>query len=140
MTMSMAPVFSSTYSTRSQLAPPSVVLKTPRSSLGPKRCPTAAAYATSGSPGWSAILATWRVSAKPTSVHVRPPSVDLKTPHPYWELCRFCGSPVPAHTTFGFAWKTVTSPMDEHGWSSKRGVHDIPLFSVSHTPPEPRPT
>src|ERR1051325_8614115 len=48
---SIAPVESSTYSTLLQLRPPSVDRNTPRVALGPKACPIAATYTTSGLAG-----------------------------------------------------------------------------------------
>ena len=53
---SRAPVLSSTYSTLSHVLPPSVVLKTPRSSLAPHTRPKAATYTVFGSFGWTTIL------------------------------------------------------------------------------------
>ena len=75
-------------------------------------------------------------SRNPSCCHVFPPSVDLNTPSPHGELCRFCGSPVPTHTTLGFDCETVTSPMDAVVWSSKTGSKVIPRLVVFHTPPD----
>src|SRR6266404_3211880 len=89
------PVSSSTYSDLVQVAPPSVVLKTPRSGFGPHRSPRAATYAMLGSVGWTTMRPMWRVSFSPMCVHVLPASSDLYTPLPHDELCRSLGSPVP---------------------------------------------
>ena len=82
----------------------------------------------------------WRVSSSPTCVHVPPASVDLNTPTPHGELCRFAGSPVPTHTWLGLEGATLTAPTEEVGWSSNTGSHVMPSFVVFHTPPAPRPT
>src|SRR5205823_2728835 len=47
----IAPVESSTYNTLLQVLPPSVERNTPRIALGPKACPIAATYTTSGFAG-----------------------------------------------------------------------------------------
>jgi hypothetical protein len=80
------------------------------------------------------IRLTCRVSSSPMCAHVAPPSDDLYTPLPHGDDWRFCGSPVPTHTRFGLAWCRVTSPIELVGWSSKRGVQDVPWFSVFQTP------
>jgi hypothetical protein len=49
------------------------------------------------------------------AAHVLPPSVLLKTPHPYGDDWRFWGSPVPTQIRFGLDWSRVTSPMEEQG-------------------------
>ena len=77
MTRSVAPVFSSTLRTWLQDRPPSVVLKTPRSGLGPKSRPLAATQATSASSGCAMMRAMDCVSRSPMWVKVSPPSSDL---------------------------------------------------------------
>src|SRR5258708_18467025 len=52
---SIAPVFSSLYSTRSNVAPPSVERYTPRSSFGPYGWPSAATNSLAGSAGSTMI-------------------------------------------------------------------------------------
>ncbi len=61
-------------------------------------------------------------------------------PLPHEVLCRFCCSPVPAHTTSGFEGAMATSPKVLTGCSSKRGVHVVPLFVDFHSPPEAEAT
>ena len=79
---SLAPVFSSTNSTLFQLRPPSTVLKSPRSVLGPKMCPCAATSTMSGFVGWTWMREIWPACGRPTCVQVAPASVDLQTPSP----------------------------------------------------------
>src|SRR5688572_26610658 len=52
---SLAPVWLLTYRTRRQVFPPSVVLYTPRISLGPNRWPITAAHTTSGLRGCTSM-------------------------------------------------------------------------------------
>src|SRR5690242_2642263 len=98
---SLAPVFSSTYNTFFHVRPPSVVLKSPRSGLGPRMLPCAATKTTSGFAASIAIRPMWRDSARPMRVHVFPASIDLNTPSPH-RCGGFSHSPVPTHTMSGF--------------------------------------
>lgn len=77
MTRSVKPVSASMYFTLFQVLPPSIVLKIPRSSFGPNRCPSAATYTTFASFGSITIRAIVCVSFSPMLVNVVPPSVDL---------------------------------------------------------------
>ena len=70
--MSTPPVCSSRKSVRFQVLPPSVLLKTPRSSLGALMRPNAATKTMSGLVGWMRIFEMTGASAKPTCVHVFP--------------------------------------------------------------------
>src|SRR2546428_1155816 len=92
---SIAPVESSTYSTLLQLRPPSVDRNTPRVGLGPKACPIAATYTTSGLAGSTRTAAMWRVSASPRWRHVSPPSVERHMPSPSVRSSRQSASPAP---------------------------------------------
>ena len=71
---------------------------------------------------------------------MRPASVERYTPLPQGELCRFCGSPEPSQTTFGFDGATVTSPTEAVASPSKSGSKVIPAFVVFQTPPVAVPT
>ena len=66
--------------------------------------------------------------------------MDLKTPSPHGELCRFCGSPVPTHTTFGFDGARVTSPMEAVDSSVKTALQVVPWLVLFHSPPVAVPT
>ena len=71
---SPAPASSLRYSTRSQVAPPSVERYTPRSGLRPKARPSAATYTVSGSRGCTRMRLMWRVASRPRWRHDSPPS------------------------------------------------------------------
>src|ERR1041385_1467053 len=75
--MSTPPVLSSRYKTLRQVFPPSVVLKIPRSSLGPPYLPKEATNTTSGLRGSMRTLAIASEFSKPMCVQVFPASVDL---------------------------------------------------------------
>src|SRR5262245_14512563 len=77
MVMSTAPVFALRNNFRCQVLPPSVDLKTPRSSLSAPYLPKDATNTMSGFVGWIRILEIACEPAKPTCVHVLPASVDL---------------------------------------------------------------
>src|ERR1051325_11411958 len=65
ITTSVNPVFSSMNFVFVQVAPPSVVLYSPRSLFGPNRCPSAATYATFGSFGLTTMRAMVWASFRP---------------------------------------------------------------------------
>ncbi len=71
------PVRSLMKSTFFQLLPPSVVLNTPRSELGPNGWPRAATYATSALRGWIFNAPICPTSGRPAKVQLFPASVDL---------------------------------------------------------------
>src|SRR3954469_1799941 len=77
MLMSTPPVLWSLYRTLRPVLPPSVVLKIPRSSLGPPYLPKAATKTMSGFFGWMRIFAIASTFLNPMCVHVLPASVDL---------------------------------------------------------------
>src|SRR5258705_3668900 len=93
--MSEQEVSRSTYSTRFQFLPPSVVLKTPRSSLGPHSRPRTQAYTTSGFFESMTIRATLSLFSSPMRVQCSPPSIDLYMPLPTDALLLGLPSPVP---------------------------------------------
>ena len=72
--MSIAAVRSSRKSTLRQVAPPSLLLYTPRSVFGALSLPKAATNTTCGLVGWMRIFEITLDDAKPTFVHVLPPS------------------------------------------------------------------
>jgi hypothetical protein len=132
----ITPVFSSTYRTLCHVVPPSVVLNSPRSSLGPHRRPQAPTYTMLGSSAWIVIRPIWKLSRSPMFFHVFPPSVDLYTPSPHdTELRGFC-SPVPTQTMFGSLGATATSPIDTVRSCSNWCSNVTPLFTVLRSPPE----
>ncbi len=75
--MSSNPVSSSMNLTFAHVLPPSVVLYTPRSGPGPKRCPGDATYTVSGFFGSMTMRPIVCVSFSPMFVNVLPPSVVL---------------------------------------------------------------
>src|SRR4051812_30173686 len=137
---SLAPVSSSTYNTRFHVAPPSVVLYTPRSPPAPNSGPVAATSTVLSFDGSIRMRPMCFESRSPTLVNVFPPSVDLKTPSPHEVLCRLFDSPEPSQSTSGFDCDTVTSPIDISPLCSKTGVRMAPLLVVFHTPPCAVPT
>ena len=75
--MSRPPVSLLTNSVFFQVLPPSVVLKMPRSSLGPKGEPSAASHTVLVLKGWTLMPPTWPESFRPMNCQVLPASVDL---------------------------------------------------------------
>ena len=73
MAMSTHPVVSSTYSTFSQVVPPSRVRNTPRSAPGPHSGPIAATNTVAGSAGWMRISAMRSLPFSPRLTHLSPP-------------------------------------------------------------------
>src|SRR5439155_26277807 len=88
MATSTAPVLLSRNSTFRQVWPPSVLLKSPRSSLGAPYLPNAATNTMSGFEGWMRIFEIACTSLNPKWVHVMPASEDLYTPSPGMMLPR----------------------------------------------------
>src|SRR6266480_5176161 len=75
------------------------------------------------------------VSARPRKVHVRPPSVVLKTPSPWETLPRIAYSPVPTYTTSGFDSLTPIAPIVPPKYLSLAGSHVWPPSLDLKTPP-----
>src|ERR1041384_19995 len=75
------------------------------------------------------------VFSSPMRVHVRPPSVDLKMPHPGEIVLRESSSPVPAHTCIVSDGAIASSPIEPHGWLSNTGRNVVPAFVVFQIPP-----
>src|ERR1035437_7401928 len=94
---------------------------------------------TSGFDGSITMRPMRPVASSPMCVQVRPASVDLYTPLPIDIWLRIHGSPVPAHTMFGFDVATASAPTDETGWSSKIGDQWTPPSDVFQMPPEAAP-
>src|SRR6266850_452463 len=121
------------------VAPPSLVLYTPRSGFGPHKCPSAATYTTSEFFGWTTIRPMCRAASSPIFFHVFPPSSDLYTPSPHDELCRLFGSPVPTHTMDGSDGAIAMSPIVDTLSLSNTGSQVVPLLVVFQTPPDAVP-
>src|SRR5437868_3208377 len=139
MIRSVAPVFASTVSVRFHVLPPSLLMKTPRSGFGPKRCPLAATHSTSGLVGCTTTRAMDCVSRRPICVNVFPPSVDLYIPSPNEEDWRLFDSPVPTYRMSGFEGEIAMSPIECVVYVSKIGVKDVPLLVVFQMPPVAKP-
>jgi hypothetical protein len=75
------------------------------------------------------------VAARPMWRQVWPPSADLYTPAPAFELRKMFASPVPTQTMSGFDGAMVTSPIEVVTPWSKTGAHVTPSLSVFHSPP-----
>src|SRR6266513_4342248 len=75
------------------------------------------------------------VFSSPTSFQVRPPSVDLKMPHPGEIVLRASSSPVPAHTCVVSDGAIASSPIDTHFSLSKTGRNVVPALVVFQMPP-----
>src|ERR1700735_4721462 len=105
-----------------QVLPPSLVWKTPRSSLSSHRCPVAHARTSLPSAGFTRILAMCSLSFKPTLFQFSPPSVDLYTPSPTDTLFRTQDSPLPTQTIFEFDGSIVTAPIDCTSSRSNTGL------------------
>src|SRR6266403_1036834 len=82
-------------STFFHVLPPSVVLKTPRSSLSFQRWPVAQTSTVLPLLGSTEIFAMCSASFSPTLLQFSPPSVDLLTPSPTETLLRVQDSPEP---------------------------------------------
>src|SRR6266513_2870018 len=75
------------------------------------------------------------VFSSPTSFQVRPPSVDLKMPHPGEIVLRESSSPVPAHTCVVADGAIASSPIDTHFSLSNTGRNVVPALLVFQMPP-----
>src|SRR5713101_5645179 len=114
-------------STFCQVFPPSFVRYTPRSGPHPNGLPIAATYAMSEFFGWTFTWPIWPTSFSPAYCHVRPASVDLKTPRPRITFDRMASLPVPTYTTSGFDSDTSIAPIDPVGnCPSVTGDHVMP--------------
>src|SRR5688572_8601986 len=95
ITSSNAPVRSFTYSTLRHVLPPSVVLKTPRSTPSLHAGPCADNQTVFGSRGCTMTSSMRSVPARPRCDQLRPPSTVFHTPRPTPMLLRVFASPVP---------------------------------------------
>src|SRR5436305_14671950 len=68
--------------------------------------------------------------SSPASFQVRPPSVDLKMPHPGEIVLRESSSPVPAHTCVVSDGAIASSPIETHFSLSKTGRNVVPALVV----------
>src|SRR6266581_4470160 len=107
----------------------------PRSALGPNAWPCAATYTMSGLVGCTRTRAICRVSARPTDVHVLPPSVVFQTPSPCDTLPRTAYSPVPTYPTSGLDSLTPIAPIVPPKYLSVTGSQVLPPSVVLNTPP-----
>src|SRR5579862_924908 len=122
-------------STFRQVFPPSLVLKTPRSSLSFHRCPMAQAYTTLPSLGSIRILAICSESVSPTFFQFSPPSTDLYTPSPIDTLLRSQPSPLPTQTILELEGSMATVPVDCTSGRSKTGLNVVPPLMDFQMPP-----
>src|ERR1041385_4605092 len=132
---SMNPALSDTNLMSCPVFPPSVVLERPRSGFADHAWPSAATYTVFGSFGLTTMRPIAPVFSSPMRVHVRPPSVDLKMPHPGEIVLRESSSPVPAHTCIVSDGAIASSPIETHGWLSNTGRNVVPAFVVFQIPP-----
>src|SRR6266700_3325243 len=86
----------------------------------------------SGLVGWTRTRAICCVSARPSEVHVLPPSVVFQTPSPCDTLPRIGNSPVPTYTMSGFDSET---PIEPPKYLSVTGSHALPPSVLLKTPP-----
>src|SRR5256885_17026830 len=91
-------VSGSTNNTFFHVLPPSVVLKTPRSSFGPHSRPSPHTYTLSGFFGSTTMRAILSLLSRPILVQCSPASSDLYMPSPIDALFRGFSSPVPTYT------------------------------------------
>src|SRR2546425_5838758 len=89
----------------------------------------------SGLMGWTRTRAICCVSARPSEVHVLPPSVVFQMPSPCETLPRIGYSPVPTYTTSGFDSDTPIAPMVPPKYLSVAAAHVSPPSVVLKTPP-----
>src|SRR2546425_1272169 len=73
--------------------------------------------------------------SSPIRFQVRPPSVDLKMPHPGEIVLRESSSPVPAHTCVVSDGAIASSPIDTHFSLSNTGRNVVPALVVFQMPP-----
>src|SRR5437763_14930654 len=90
----------------------------------------------SGLVGWTRTRAICCVSARPTNVHVLPPSVVFQTPSPWDTLPRIGNSPVPTYTMSGLDSAPPIAPIVPPKYLSVTGSHPLPP-SVPVQPPPP---
>src|SRR5256886_6984473 len=76
-----------------------------------------------------------RVSWRPASFQVIPPSVDLKMPQPGEIVLRELSSSVPAHTCIVSLGAIASSPIEMQRWLSNTGRNDVPALVVFQMPP-----
>src|SRR5688500_5349920 len=115
MSMSTKPALSLMNLDRVQVAPPSVVLYSPRSGLLFQGAPSAATYTMLGLVGCTTTLPMAWVFSSPISFQVRPASVDLKIPPPGEIELRELGSPLPAQTMLVSEGAMAMSPIEMIG-------------------------
>src|SRR5207245_11173791 len=134
MTVSRKPAWSLTNLTSCQVAPPSVVLYSPRSGLAAQACPSAATYTMLAFDGWTTMRPMAPLFSRPLSFQVSPPSEDLKMPQPGEMVLRESSSPVPAQTCVVWLGAMAGSPRETQRWLPKTGRHDAALWVVYQRP------
>src|SRR4029077_21064616 len=85
--------------------------------------------------GWTRTRAICCVSARPSEVHVLPPSVVFQMPSPWDTLPRIGNSPVPTYTMSGFDSETPIAPMVPPKYLSVTGSHVLPPSVLLKAPP-----
>src|SRR5712691_12110539 len=85
--------------------------------------------------GWTTMRPIAPDFSSPTRFQVRPPSVDLKMPHPGEIVLRESSSPVPAHTCVVSDGAIASSPIDTQRSLSKTGRNVVPALVVFQIPP-----
>src|SRR5690348_3048829 len=138
--MSLAPVVSLTYSTFFQFLPPSVVMNTPRVSLGFHGLPSTATYTVFGSCGLTTMLEISPASFSPLNCQVLPSSGEKYTPWPISTSLRGLASPVPTQMSFGLEGASATAPMEAASSCLNTLSHLMPSSVVFHNPAPAVPT
>ena len=136
MTTSVAPVFASTPRTFCHVVPPSFVRYRPRSSFGPKRCPTAATktmFASRGSMTMRPIVCVSRAPCASTSCRRRSTG---RRRRPRWSSADCSAHPSPPKRR-GIA-RRNRDVADRHRAAelSNTGSQVVPLFLLRNTPPD----
>src|SRR2546422_11609546 len=93
----------------------------------------------SGLVGWTRTRAICCVSAKPSEVHVLPPSFVFQMPSPCDTLPRIGNSPVPTYTMSGFDSDTQIAPIVPPKYVSVTGSQLLPPSVLLQTPPPAEP-
>ena len=89
----------------------------------------------SGFVGFTRTLEICRVSARPSDVHVFPPSLVRQTPSPWDTFPRIGYSPAPTYTMSGFDSLMPIAPIVPPKYLSVTGAQVIPPSVVLKTPP-----
>src|SRR5205085_10667917 len=93
----------------------------------------------SGLVGCTRTRAICCVSARPSEVHVLPPSVVFQTPSPWDTLPRIGNSPVPTYTMSGLDSETPIAPIVPPKSLPVTGTHGCPPPVLLKPPPPGAP-